>query len=48
MNTYIDWSKSTKSKDYRGSGSFSTLLIVGRAYFPFFCVVCLRARPRCF
>ena len=27
---WIDWSKTTRSKDYRGSGSFSTFMIIGR------------------
>lgn len=30
MSSYIDWSKTTKSKDYRGSSSFATFLIIGR------------------
>jgi hypothetical protein len=44
MASYIDWSKSTKSKDYAGSGSFATFMIIGPtcfflgilfAYFPY-------------
>lgn len=27
---WIDWSKTTRSKNYRGSGSFATLMIIGR------------------
>ena len=27
---WVDWSKTTRSKDYRGSGSFATFLIIGR------------------
>lgn len=30
MSSYIDWSKTTKSKDYRGASSFATFLIIGR------------------
>ena len=30
MAQWVDWSKTTKSKDYRGSGSFATFLIIGR------------------
>ncbi|KAG8427077.1 Protein csh3 [Metarhizium acridum] len=30
MGSYIDWSKTTKSSNYRGSGSFSTFMIIGR------------------
>lgn len=30
MGSFIDWSKTTKSKDYRGSGSFATFMIIGR------------------
>jgi hypothetical protein len=27
---WIDWSKTTQSKNYRGSGSFATFMIIGR------------------
>ncbi|KAK3310593.1 Shr3 amino acid permease chaperone [Chaetomium strumarium] len=30
---WIDWSKTTRSKDYRGSGSFATFLIIGPVCF---------------
>lgn len=30
MAGYIDYSKTTKSKDYRGSSSFATFMIIGR------------------
>jgi hypothetical protein len=30
---WVDWSKTTRSKDYRGSGSFATILIVGPVCF---------------
>ncbi|KAK4151947.1 Shr3 amino acid permease chaperone [Chaetomidium leptoderma] len=30
---WVDWSKTTRSKDYRGSGSFSTFLIIGPVCF---------------
>ncbi|KAK4105455.1 Shr3 amino acid permease chaperone [Parathielavia hyrcaniae] len=30
---WVDWSKSTRSKDYRGSGSFATFLIIGPVCF---------------
>lgn len=30
MSSFIDWSKTTKSKDYKGSSSFATFLIIGR------------------
>lgn len=30
MNSFIDWSKTTKSKNYYGSGSFPTFMIIGR------------------
>lgn len=30
MSSYVDWSKTTKSKDYRGSNSFATFMIIGR------------------
>ena len=30
MAGYIDYSKTTKSKDYRGSGSFASFMIIGR------------------
>jgi len=33
MNSLIDWSKTTKSKDYRGSGSFATFMIIGPTCF---------------
>ncbi|KAJ4296039.1 Protein csh3 [Collariella sp. IMI 366227] len=26
---WVDWSKTTRSKDYRGSSSFATFLIIG-------------------
>jgi hypothetical protein len=29
---WVDWSKTTHSKDYRGSGSFATFLIIGRTF----------------
>ncbi|KAK4132240.1 Shr3 amino acid permease chaperone [Trichocladium antarcticum] len=32
-NQWVDWSKTTRSKDYRGSGSFSTFLIIGPVCF---------------
>lgn len=31
---WVDWSKTTRSKDYRGSGSFATFLIIGRTQSP--------------
>jgi hypothetical protein len=31
---WVDWSKTTHSKDYRGSGSFATFLIIGRTLRP--------------
>lgn len=31
---WVDWSKTTRSKDYRGSGSFATFLIIGRTPSP--------------
>lgn len=31
---WVDWSKTTRSKDYRGSGSFATFLIIGRTPAP--------------
>ncbi|KAB5580684.1 ER membrane protein SH3 [Coniochaeta sp. 2T2.1] len=33
MAVWVDWSKTTKSKDYRGSGSFATFLIIGPVCF---------------
>lgn len=33
MTKWVDWSKTTKSKDYRGSGSFATFLIIGPVCF---------------
>ncbi|KAK1830050.1 Shr3 amino acid permease chaperone [Podospora conica] len=30
---WVDWSKTTRSKDYRGSGSFATFLIIGPVCF---------------
>ncbi|KAK4033125.1 Shr3 amino acid permease chaperone [Parachaetomium inaequale] len=30
---WVDWSKTTHSKDYRGSGSFATFLIIGPVCF---------------
>ncbi|KND89524.1 Secretory component protein SHR3 [Tolypocladium ophioglossoides CBS 100239] len=33
MGGYIDYSKTTKSKDYRGSGSFATFMIIGPTCF---------------
>ncbi|KAK0656680.1 ER membrane protein SH3, partial [Cercophora newfieldiana] len=30
---WVDWSKTTRSKDYRGSGSFATFLIIGPTCF---------------
>ncbi|GAB1310901.1 Protein csh3 [Madurella fahalii] len=30
---WVDWSKTTRSKDYRGSGSFATFLIIGPICF---------------
>ncbi|KAL8370814.1 hypothetical protein RB595_000924 [Gaeumannomyces hyphopodioides] len=30
---WVDWSKSTRSKDYRGSHSFATIMIVGSVCF---------------
>lgn len=32
MGSYIDRSKTTRSKDYRGSGSFATFMIIGREF----------------
>lgn len=32
MGSYIDRSKTTRSKDYRGSGSFATFMIIGRMF----------------
>ncbi|OAQ98853.1 hypothetical protein LLEC1_01711 [Akanthomyces lecanii] len=31
---WIDWTKTTKSRNYRGSGSFATLMIIGRTKEP--------------
>ena len=31
---WVDWDKTTRSKDYRGSGSFATFLIIGRKLTP--------------
>ncbi|PHH86133.1 hypothetical protein CDD83_10684 [Cordyceps sp. RAO-2017] len=33
MGAYIDHSKTTKSKDYRGTGSFATFMIIGPTCF---------------
>ncbi|KAF4512375.1 hypothetical protein G6O67_001525 [Ophiocordyceps sinensis] len=33
MGSYIDRSKTTRSKDYRGSGSFATFMIIGPTCF---------------
>ncbi|KAH7328691.1 Shr3 amino acid permease chaperone [Stachybotrys elegans] len=33
MSSYIDWSKTSKSKDYRGSSSFATFMIIGPTCF---------------
>ncbi|KAK0392628.1 hypothetical protein NLU13_2123 [Sarocladium strictum] len=33
MSSFIDYSKSTRSKDYRGSGSFATFMIIGPTCF---------------
>ncbi|KAL2133806.1 hypothetical protein VTI74DRAFT_1663 [Chaetomium olivicolor] len=33
MGQWVDWSKTTRSKDYRGSGSFATFLIIGPVCF---------------
>lgn len=30
---WVDWSKTTRSKDYRGSGSFATFMIIGPTFF---------------
>lgn len=32
---WVDWNKNTQSKDYRGSGSFSTFIIIGRMFANF-------------
>lgn len=29
---WVDWSKTTRSKDYRGSSSFATFMIIGRKF----------------
>jgi len=42
MAKWVDWSKTTKSKDYRGSGSFATFLIIGRKLL----LLLLRPLPR--
>lgn len=34
MTKWVDWSKTTRSNDYRGSGSFATFLIIGRKLSP--------------
>jgi hypothetical protein len=34
MAGFIDYNKTTKSKDYRGSGSFATFMIIGRTFVP--------------
>ncbi|KOS16619.1 Secretory component protein SHR3 [Escovopsis weberi] len=33
MSSIIDWTKTTKSKDYHGSGSFATFMIIGPVCF---------------
>ncbi|KKA30659.1 hypothetical protein TD95_002660 [Thielaviopsis punctulata] len=33
MSTWIDWSKSSASRDYRGTGSFATFMIIGPTCF---------------
>ncbi|KAK2072901.1 hypothetical protein P8C59_007227 [Phyllachora maydis] len=33
MDKWVDWTKTTRSKDYRGSGSFATFLIIGPVCF---------------
>jgi len=30
---WVDWSKTTRSKDYRGSSSFATFMIIGPVFF---------------
>ncbi|EMR66941.1 putative er membrane protein sh3 protein [Eutypa lata UCREL1] len=30
---WVDWSKTTRSKDYRGSSSFATFMIIGPTFF---------------
>ena len=30
MSGFIDWNKTTRSKDYRGSTSFATFMIIAR------------------
>ncbi|KAK4215996.1 secretory component protein SHR3 [Rhypophila decipiens] len=32
-DNFVDWSKTTKSRDYRGTGSFATFMIVGPVCF---------------
>lgn len=33
MARFVDWSKTTRSRDYKGSGSFATFLIIGPTCF---------------
>ncbi|KAK1755345.1 secretory component protein SHR3 [Echria macrotheca] len=33
MDGWVDWSKTTRSRNYRGSGSFATFLIIGPTCF---------------
>ena len=33
MARWVDWSKTTRSRDYRGTGSFATFLIIGPVCF---------------
>ncbi|KFA71324.1 hypothetical protein S40288_09416 [Stachybotrys chartarum IBT 40288] len=33
MSSYIDWTKTSKSNDYRGSSSFATFMIIGPTCF---------------
>ncbi|KAK5990854.1 Secretory component SHR3-like protein [Cladobotryum mycophilum] len=33
MSSFIDWSKTTKSRDYHGSSSFATFMIIGPVCF---------------
>lgn len=37
MGGYIDWTKTTKSSNYHGSGSFSTFMIIGRTSLSLAC-----------
>jgi hypothetical protein len=30
MDKWVDWTKTTRSKNYRGSNSFATFMIIGR------------------